>query len=95
KKLKHENEMVFLSCALSLARMNESDSLDDILNESVRFNNISRDTLLSVLLEYDKSVSENLSMRIDVEKSLWLKSIIIAALRHFKYAHACTLILPI
>jgi len=95
KKLKHENEMVFLSCALSLARMNESDSLDDILNESVRFNNISRDTLLSVLLEYDKSVSENLSMRIDVEKSLWLKSIIIAALRHFKYAPAATLILPI
>ncbi len=95
KKLKRKNEMVFLSCALSLARMNETDSLDDILNESVKFKKISRDTLLSVLLEYDVSVCEKLFMRLDVEKSLWLKSIIISALRHFKYTRAASLILLI
>jgi len=55
-KLEHKNDMVFLSCALSLARMNEIDSLDDILNEAVKFKMISRETLLSVLLEYDVSV---------------------------------------
>ncbi len=95
KKLKHKNEMVFFSCALSLARMNETDSLDDILNEAVKFKKVSRDTLLSVLLEYDVSVCEKLFMRLDVEKSLWLKSIIISALRHFKYAPAAPLILLI
>jgi len=95
KRLKHKNEMVFLSCALSLARMNESDSLEDILNEAVKFKEISRDTLLSVLLEYDVSVCEKLFMRLNIEKSLWLKAIIISALKHFKYAPAATLILPI
>jgi hypothetical protein len=95
KKLKHRNEMVFLSCALSLARMNESDSLDDILNEAVKSKKISRDTLLSVLLEYDESVCEKLIIRLEVEKSLWLKEIIISALKHFKYTPAATLILPI
>jgi len=95
KKLNHKNEMVFLSCALSLARMNESDSIDDILNESVKFKKISREALLYVLLEYDESVCEKLFTRIDVEKSLWLKSIIISALRHFKYTPAAPLILPI
>ena len=95
KKLKRKNEMVFLSCALSLARMNETDSLDDILNEAVKFKKISRDTLLSVLLEYDESVCEKLFIRLDVEKSLWLKSIIISALRHFKYTRAASLILLI
>lgn len=94
-KLEHKNDMVFLSCALSLARMNEIDSLDDILNEAVKFKKISRETLLSVLLEYDVSVCEKLFMRLDVEKSLWLKAIIISALRHFKYTPAAPVILPI
>jgi len=95
KKLEHKNEIVFLSCAISLARMNESDSLDDILNEVVKFKKISRDTLLSVLLEYDESVCEKLFIRLDVEKSLWLKALIISALRHFKYTPAAPVILPI
>jgi len=75
--------------------MNESDSLDDILNEAVKFEKITRDTLLSVLLEYDESVCEKLCIRLEVEKSLWLKAIIISALKHFKYTPAATLILPI
>jgi hypothetical protein len=95
EKLKHRNEIVFLSCALSLARMNESNSLDDILNEAVKFNKITKDTLLSVLLEYDESVCEKLCLRLDVEKSLRLKAIIISALKHFKYTPAATIILPI
>ena len=95
KKLKYKNEMVFLSCALSLARMNGTDSLDDILNQAIKFKKISRNTLLSILLEYDVSVCEKLFMRLDIEKSLWLKSIIISALRHFKYTRAASLILLI
>jgi DNA-binding protein Fis len=95
KKLKTKNEMVFLSCALSLARMNELESLDDILNEALKFKKLSRDILLSVLLEFDESVCEKLLKRLDLEKSLWLKAIIISALKHFKYKPAATLILPI
>ena len=95
KRLEHKSAMVFLSCALSLARMNETDSLDDILNEAVKFKEISRETILSVLLEYDESVCEKLFMRLDAEKSLWLKAIIISALRHFKYTPSAPIILLI
>jgi len=95
KKLKHKNSNVFLSCALSLAKMNEVESVDEILNQAARFGNISRDTLLSVLLEFDESVCEELFMRLDIEKSLWLKAIIISTLRHFKYTPSAPVILPI
>ena len=95
KKLKRKNEMIFLSCALSLARMNETDSIDEILNESVKFKKLSKDILLSVLLEFDKSVCNKLLKRLDVEKSLQLKAIIISALKQFKYKPAATSILPI
>jgi hypothetical protein len=47
------------------------------------------------LLEYDESVCEKLCLRLDVEKSLRLKAIIISALKHFKYTPAATIILPI
>jgi hypothetical protein len=95
KKLKSKNEMVFLSCAISLARMNELDSIDDILNEAVKLKKISRDTILSILFEYDESVCGKLIMRLEVETSLWLKATIISALKHFKYKPAATVILPI
>ena len=75
--------------------MNEADSLDDILNESVKFKKLSRDFLLSILLEFDRSVCNRLVKRLDVEKSLPLKAIIISALKHFKYTPAATSILPI
>jgi hypothetical protein len=95
KNLRHKNLIVFLSSAVSLARMNELASLDDILNEAAKFKKLSRDILLSVLLDFDESVCKKLLMRLDVEKSSWLKAIIISALKHFKYIPAATLILPI
>lgn len=95
QKLKHRNEMVYLTCALSLARMNEVDSFDNILDESLKFKHLSRDTLLSVLVEYSESVCEKILTRIDSEKSPEIKALLISVLKYFKYAPAAPTVLPI
>jgi hypothetical protein len=95
RKLKHRNEIVFLTCALSLARMNEVEAFDDILNEASKFKHLSQDTMLSVIVEYDESVCEHILIRLDSEKSLETKALLISALRYFKYSPAAPIILPI
>jgi len=85
KKLKTRNELVFLTCALSLARMNDIDSINSIFNEAAKFKYLGRDTLQSILLEFDESCCMHLLMRLDNEKSPVFKSVIIAVLKHFKY----------
>ena len=95
KNLKHKNRMVFLACALSLARINDVDSLNLILNRSAKFKNLSRDTLLSIIYEFKDSVCERLVKRLENEKSLFFESIIISALGYFKYSPAASHILPV
>lgn len=88
KKLKTRNELVFLTCSLSLARMNDIDSINSIFNEAAKFKNLGNDTLQSILLEFDESCCLHLLMRLDSEKSPKIKSVIIAVLRHFKFEPA-------
>jgi hypothetical protein len=92
-KLKHRNYIIFLSCALSLARMNDVDSFDVILSEAKKFRHLSRDTILNIILEFENSVCEKLLKRLDEEESIVFKSVIISALRHFKYSPAASDIL--
>ena len=88
EKLKKRNELVFLTCALSLARMNDVDSINRIFNEAAKFKYLGRDTLQSILLEFDESCCQHLLMRLDNEKSPAFRSVIIAVLRHFKFEPA-------
>ena len=93
KKLKIRNELVFLTCALGLARMNDIDSIEYILKEASKFKYLSRDTLQSILLEYDESVCMQLLTTLDNEKSPVFKAVIIAVLRYFKFSPAAPNIL--
>ena len=88
KKLKIRNELVFLTCALGLARMNDIDSIASIFKEASKFKYLSRDTLQSIFLEFDESACMQLLMTLDSEKSPVFKSVIIAVLRYFKFAPA-------
>jgi hypothetical protein len=94
-KLKHRNQMVFLACALSLARISKVDSLDSILNQAAKFKNLSRDTLLSIIIEFNNNICENLLHRFNSETSPLIKSIILSALRYFKYFPAASDILQV
>jgi len=93
KKLKSKNEMVFVTCALSLARINLIDMIDDIFEEAANYKNLSEDTMLSILYEFDESICEILLMRLDHESSARFKSIIISTLTHFKFYAAAPIIL--
>ena len=93
KKLKSKNEMVFITCALSLARINSIDMIDDIFEEAAYFKNLSENTMLSILYEFDESICAALIMRLDHESSSWFKSIIISTLTHFKFYAAAPIIL--
>jgi len=95
KKLKHRSEYVFLTSALSLARINDTDSLDLIFFRASKFKNLSKDTLQSILLEFDESVCRSLMIGLHIETSPVFKSIIIATLRHFKYSPAAPHVLPV
>ena len=88
KKLKTHNELAFLTCALSLARINDIDSIPLILKGASRFKLLSRDTLQSIIMEFDESACMQLLMTLDGEKSPTIKAVIIAVLRHFKFAPA-------
>jgi len=94
-KLKFNDEQVFATCAMSLARINAVDALDDIFLEAEKFKGLTKDTFLSILLEYDDHVCDNLTKRLEDEKSNANKSIIITTLQHFKYLAAAPTVMEI
>ena len=85
KKLKSRNEFVFVSCAISLAKIDAEDTLDDIFTEAHKFERLSLDTFQSILLEFSNSICGHLLKRLNIETSDELKPMIISTLRHFKY----------
>ena len=93
KKLKTYNELAYITCALALARMNDVDSINSIFNEASKFKYLSKDTLQSILLEFNESACKYLSKRMEHEKSPLFKSVIIAVLRHYKFTPAAPSIL--
>jgi HEAT repeat protein len=94
-KLKYNDEHVFVTCAMSLARINVVDALNDIFSGIEKFKGLTRDTFLSILLAYDDPVCDNLTKRLEVETSTKIISIIITTLRHFKYLAAAPTVMGI
>jgi hypothetical protein len=94
-KLRYNDEQVFVTCAMSLARINAVEALDDIFTGIEKFKGLTRDTFLSILLAYDDHVCDNLTKRVEIETSTKIISIIITALRHFKYLAAAPTIMEI
>ncbi len=85
KKLKSRNEFVFVSCAISLAKIDAEETLDDIFSEAHKFERLSQETFQSILLEFNDSICSLLLKRLNIETSDELKPMIISTLRHFKY----------
>ena len=95
KKLSYNDELVFVTCATSLARINAIDALDEIFEGTAKFKGITRDTILSIMLEYDDRVCESLTSRLEQETSTENKSIIITTLRNFKYLSAAPTVMKL
>ena len=95
KRMKMGDEFVFITAALSLARLNAIDALDDILSEAKRYKDISQDTILNILYEFDEAVCEKLLLHLNHDASSKVKSLIITTLRHFKYVPAAPVVLNI
>ena len=93
KKLKSKDEMVFVTSALSLARINSIEMLDEIFEAASKFKSITEDTMLSILYEFDEVICEALLKRLNHESSSEFKSLIISTLTHFKSADAAPIIL--
>ena len=94
-KLAYNDELVFVTCATSLARINAVDALDEIFEGTTKFKGLTKDTFLSIMLEYDDKVCESLTKRLEQETSTENKSIIITTLRHFKYLSAAPTIMKL
>jgi hypothetical protein len=93
KKLKYKDQLVFVTCAMSLARINAVEGLDEIFTEATKFKGITKDTFLSILLEFNDIVCDNLAKRLEEETSTENQSIIITALRLFRYLAAAPLVM--
>jgi hypothetical protein len=87
-RLKFDGELVFVTRAMSLARINALDALDEIFKQAKKFKDLTKDTILYIILEYDDLVCDNLTKRLDEEDSIVNKSIIVTALSNFKYLSA-------
>lgn len=85
KKMKSRNEFVFVSCAISLAKIDAEETLDDIFAEAHKFERLSLHTFQSILLEFNDSICVPLLKRLNIKTSDELKPMIISTLRYFKY----------
>ena len=94
-KLAYNDELVFVTCATSLARINAIDVLDDMFECATKFKGLTKDTFLSIMLEYDNRVCESLTRRLERETSNEYKSIIITTLRNFKYLSAAPTVMKL
>jgi hypothetical protein len=88
KKLDTKNEIVFISCATSLAQINEVSVVGEILTRAQAFKDLSRDSLLFILLEYNEDVCDPLIKLLPGRIPDYQKEAIISLFRHFKYKEA-------
>ena len=88
KFLNHKNDVLFSQAARSLARINATEYIDSILTLSTKHKRISFDTLYAVLIEFNNDACENMHEYLDKTNDNKVKSVIVAALTHFKYQNA-------
>lgn len=86
--LKSTNDELYAQAALSLARINAEEYIDDILTMYGKHKRISSGTLYSVLIQFNKNSCNTIFQYLNHAKDDKIKSIILAALTHFKYQKA-------
>lgn len=88
KKIKMHNQQVFFSCAVALAKINSYDSIDLILHEFLKYNNLGNDYLLLILTEFNEKVCVEIIKLLEVETSISLAITFLRVLRYYKYQNA-------
>jgi len=87
-KLDTKSEFEFVNCATSLAQMNAVEYADKILTCAESFKRINRDTLLFVLLEYQRDACTTLLNLFQGKIPDYQKESIISLFRHYQYLEA-------
>lgn len=95
KNLNSPSELIFRTTVESLAYLNAYGKINLILDVAKTRKNLTSDSILSMILKFDKSICPILTERLDTEKSTKILLIIITVLWHFKYAEALKKVLNI
>ncbi|MCX6175141.1 MAG: HEAT repeat domain-containing protein [Ignavibacteriales bacterium] len=95
KKLNSPNKLIFRTAVESLAYLNAYEKINLIIDIAKKRKNLTSDSILSIILRFDKSICPILTERLDTEKSTHILLVIITVLWHFKYAEALKKILNI
>jgi len=88
KQLHSPSELIFRTAVEGLAYLNASGKINLVLNIAKKRKSLNSDSILSMILKFDKSICPILTERLDKEKSNQILLIIITVLWHFKYAEA-------
>ncbi|MDR3611644.1 MAG: hypothetical protein P4L27_13830 [Ignavibacteriaceae bacterium] len=85
KKLDTDSQPVFISCATSLAQIDAVEVVEKILTRAESFKDLSRDSLLFILLEYKQDVCAPLLKLLSSKIPDYQKEAIVSLFRQFKY----------
>lgn len=95
KKLNSPHNLIFRTTVESLAYLNAYEKINLIIDIAKKRKYLTNDSILSIILRFDKSICPILTERLDTEKSPQILLIIITVLWHFKYAEALKKVLNI
>ena len=94
-KLTDPNISIFRTAVESLAYMNAIDMIDLILDAAKSRKDITTESILSIIIKFDRSICASLIKRLAKEQSTEIQQVIITVLWHFKYAEAIDVVLKI
>lgn len=89
EKFLHANDdEIYSHSARSLARMDAKEYIDDILKLWPSHKKVSRDTLYSILIEFQKESCSVMKDNLERTEDNKIRTIILAAFTHFQYSDA-------
>ncbi len=95
EKIRIHNQQIFFNCSVALAKINSFSSLELILHEFIKYNNLGNDYLLLILTEYDAKICDEILKILVEEKSTSLVTTFLRVLRYYKYRGAGPFVLQI
>lgn len=85
RKIMGRDESIFVSCSMTLARINAISSVGIIFRQAKNFKSLSLDTLILIFSEFKPYVCKFLMEILEMEKSSIYKIVIVSVFRNFKY----------
>ncbi len=93
EKLSHPNELIFRTSVESLAYLNAVELIDRILDIAKSRKYFTSDSILSMIIKFDRSICVPLTKRLVAEQDFEIQQVIITVLWHFKYEEAIDVVL--